>query len=208
MDNSKSKNAKEKTEFVLLHVAREDVDQIVTDRHEKFSKTDLARQGQMFAVYGDIRAAKALLSVTTKEKAKEAYYKATYDPIFMRARAAAEALGNPKDLHSYLEFEKAGLEVNPFIPPAEILEKTENKIVYGCQICPYADGLRDLAENFPKMIDKDVLEVVLCRCDALDVARANGFNADMKYKRTHFMLADLIGGPESKGCYFEAEVTE
>jgi len=205
---SKSEDHPEKMEMVNIQVTRKRIDEMFEQQHEKFSRTHLARQGQGMVAFYHVTAAIALLSVTTKEKAKEAFYKANYNPIFMRARAAAEALGNPKDLQSYRDFETEGLETNDFIPPVEVLEETKTRFVGQIHICPYAESLREFAENFPNIVTKDVLEVALCRCDALDVARANGFNSDMKYKRIHFMLADLIGGPPSKACCFEMEVAE
>ena len=207
--STKDEGVQEKMELLQILVTREKVEQIVLDQHEKFSKPDLTRQGQMFGALAYIQCAKSLLSVVSKEKAKKAVAKTTYDDAYLNGRAYAEKRGNPKDLDSYLECKCFGeLGRFPFIPPIEILEKTKTRIVYGMQICPWADSVRELAGKFPDRIDQDVLEVVTSRCETLDSGYANGFNPDMKFKRTQYMLDDLVGGPPSKGCYWEAEVPE
>ena len=89
-----------------------------------------------------------------------------------------------------------------------VLEGTKNRMVYGIQLCPFADRVRELVEKFSDLVDQDTLEVAASRCDTLASGLANGFNPDMKFKMIHFKLADLVGGPPSKGCYFEAEVPE
>ncbi len=43
---SKSEDVQEKKELVNIQVFREDIEQIVIDQHEKFSKTDLSLMGQ------------------------------------------------------------------------------------------------------------------------------------------------------------------
>ena len=96
----------------------------------------------------------------------------------------------------------------PFIPPPEVLERTKTKIVYGIRFCHFANAIREFRENFPKIVDEDTLELLASRCDMEYAGRANGFNPDMKFKRIHYKLDDLLGGPKSKGCYFEAEVPE
>jgi len=207
-DIEESLHDEQEMDLVQILLPRKDIDEIVEHRHEKFSKSELSRQGQWFMALAFIQGAKALLSVTSKEKAKEAMAKVVYDFAYMGAREAAEKRGNPKDLISYLEFEEEALVGFPFIPPGEVFEKTKNRIVYGIQICPFADSVRELAEKYPNYVDQDVLEVVTSRCETLDTGRADGWNPDMKFKRTHFKLADLVGDSPSEGCYFEAEVPE
>jgi len=197
-----------KKELFNIQVNGRQVDEIVKLQHEKYSKVELSRQGQSMMALAFVQGAKALLSVVDKEKAKEALAKAVYDFAYMGARAAAEARGNPKDLKSYLEFQHEAMGTFPFIPPAEILEETETKFVGGVRSCPFADAVRDMAENLPEYVDQDVVEVVCARCETLDSGRVEGFNPDMKMKRTHFMLGDLIGEPRSEACYFEFETSE
>ena len=204
-DVSKGKDNQEKEEFVRLFVKRKVIDKILEFQHEKYSKVELSQRGQSMMALAFIQGAKALLSVVDKEKAKEVLAKAVYDFAFMGAKAAAEERGNPKDLQSYLEFQYEAMGQFPFIPPAEIIEETENKWVAGIQYCPFADAVRELADIFPDYVDKDVVEVVASRCETLDSGRVHGFNPDMKFKRTHFKLGDFIGEPPSKGCYFEFE---
>jgi hypothetical protein len=195
-------------ELVQILVTREEIDEIIEHQHEKFSKNDLTRQGQFLMALAFVQSAKVLLAVTSKEKAKEAMAKAIYDFAYTETRAAAEKRGNPKDLISYLKYEKEGLGNVPFIPPPEVLELTKTRARYGIQHCPFANSVRKLAEMFPDYVDQDVLDVVASRCSTLDSGRANGWNPDMKFKRTHYLLDDLIGRPPSKGCYFEIEVSE
>ena len=197
---------KAETELISIEVTREELNEIFEQRHEKFSKVELTHQGQFLVALAYVHAAKALLEATSKEKAKELLGKVVYDFAYMEGRKAAETRGNPKDLRSYLEYQHEGLSRAAFIPPPQITEWTETKYVGGIDVCPYADSIRQIGELFPEYADKDVLEVAISRCDGLDAGRANGFNPDMKITRTHFKLDDMIGGPPSKGCYFEFEV--
>ena len=202
------KSMEGKSELINIQVTREKIAEIVELQHEKYSKVELSRMGQSMMALAFVQGAKALLSVVDKETAKKALAKAVYDFAFMGARAAAEERGNPKDLKSYKEFQYEGMGVFPFIPPIEIIEDTQTRLVGGIQICPFADAVRNMAETLPNYVDRDVLEVVCSRCETLDSGRANGFNPDMKFKRTHFKLGDMIGETPSEGCCFEFETYE
>ncbi len=204
----KSKVVQEKKELLNILVDRKQLEQIGVDRHEKFSRSEIVKQGQYYRALAFINSARALLKVVGKEKAKEAMAKAVYDYAYLEGREAAEERGNPKDLASYLEYEDEIRAEQPFLPPPEVLEKTKNKIVYGTRVCPFANSVREFRKNAPQFLNDDTLEIVASRCDMLYSGRANGFNRDMKFKRINFKLDDLLGGPQSKGCYFEAEVPE
>jgi len=190
-------------EIVKISVTREDLEQLYKDRHERFSKAELSRQGQFLMALAHIQGAKALLSVTTKEKAKEAMANAIGDFAYMEGRAAAAVRGNPKDMESYKKYEMSSFQSAPFIPYVEILEETDTVQVIGIQKCPWAESIREMAEMFPDYVTQDVIEVVASRCDKLDSGRIEGFNPKLKMDRVEFILNDLIGNPPSKGCYFE-----
>ncbi len=69
--------------------------------------------------------------------------------------------------------------------------------------------LKGISMEYKDWIGPDVLEVAGCKCDMMYLGRAEGFNPDIKFKRTSFMLADLTGeGPRSDGCVFEVEVPQ
>ena len=190
-------------ELVRLEVTRKELNQLYVERHERWSKTDLSRQGQFLMALAHIQGAKALLSVVGKEKAKEAMANAVGDFAYMEGRAAAEVRGNPKDLQSYTKYMHSSFAAAPFIPYGEILEETDTYIVEGIQICPWAESIRQMAKMFPDYVTQDVVEVVASRCDKLDSGRTYGFNPDRKFERVRFILDDLIGNPPSDGCYFK-----
>ena len=189
-------------ELLTIGVTRNELDQLYIERHERWSKTDLSRQGQFLMALAHIQGAVALLKVVGKEKAKEAMADSIGDFAYMEGRAAAEVRGNPKDLDSYNRYMASSFKQAPFIPHVEILEETDTYKVEGIQICPWAESIRKMAEMFPDYVTQDVIEVVASRCDKLDSGRVNGFNPDIKFERKHFILDDMIGTPPSNGCYF------
>jgi hypothetical protein len=198
-----------KQELISIEVTKEELNEIFVQRHERFSKVDISRQGQFLVALAYVHAAKALLSVTSKEKAKEALAKAVYDFAYMEGRKAAEKRGNPKDLRSYLEYQHEGLSRAAFIPPPLIVEWTETKQVSGMIICPFADMFRQIAEMFKDYADQDVMEVAGSRCTTLDRGRAEGFNPDLKFTPQTHLLNDFIGeGPRDDYCSFKVEVPE
>lgn len=194
--------AEDEMELVKIQVTREELNQMYVERHERWSKTDLSRQGQFLMATAHIQGARALLSVVGKEKAKEAMANAVGDFAYMEGRAAAEVRGNPKDLESYTKYVQSSFTQAPFVPHREIVEETETYTVLGVQKCDWAQSIRELAEMFPDYVTQDVIEVVASRCDKLDSGRAHGFNSDREFERINFILDDLIGNPPSNGCYF------
>ncbi|MBW2370223.1 MAG: hypothetical protein JRH15_20325, partial [Deltaproteobacteria bacterium] len=167
---SKSEEVQDKTEKVQITVTRDTIAKLVEMQHEKFSKVELSEQGQMMTALAYCHGAKALLSGMSKEKAKEAMYKGVYDYYYMEGRKAAESLGDkPKDLKAMMEYKGKQMARAPFIPPGEtIVDQETEKVLSGIKYCPFAIGLRKLAEFLPEWLDQDTLEVAICRCDALD----------------------------------------
>ena len=204
---SKSEEVQDSAEKVPISVSREVIHKIVEMQHEKISKVQLSENGQMMMALAFCQSAKGFLSVTSKENAKQAMYKGVYDYAYMEGRKAAESLGDkPKDLQRMSEYKTIQMDEFPFIPPGETFEDPKTgKTLWGIKYWPFAIGLRKLAETIPEWLDKDTLEVVTCRCDALDIGWANGFNPDLTFDRKYFMLDDLRGGPKSDACYFLLE---
>ncbi len=195
-------------EIVRLLVSRDEIEGIVKHKHEQYEKTQLSRSGEFLDAMAFVQSARALLKVTTKEKARQALFDSVYEFAFKELRAASEKRGMPKDIESYLKYEMAGLGRCPFIPPWEVKELTKKRAVYGIQICPFADHLRFIRENYPDYCTQDVLDVASGRCQALDIGRIQGWNPDFKFERTHWKCDDLIGKPPSEGCYFKIEVPD
>jgi hypothetical protein len=209
MDKSRQKVEQKDVELITIQVEREELETMRVGQHDAFSKTDLSKQSQGGSAMSTLHVAISLLEVADKEKAKEALEKATYDFGYMIGREAAEKRGNSKDLVSYLEFEREELAKYPCFPPIEVLEQTKTRIVYEKKVCPYADALRGISMQFPDLISQDATEVAACKCGMMYLGRAEGFNPDIKLKRTSFMLTDWTGeGPRSDGCTFEVEVPE
>jgi hypothetical protein len=201
---------REKVEMVNLLLSRDAVQQFQQDKIDKFTKLELIKQGQLLLAQVLINAAKALIAVAGKEIAKQALQKVIYDYNYMLGRQAAERLGNPKDLNSYLEKRCIkDLASYSMAPPLEFTERTKNRIVYRSKNCFFANAVRQFAEVFPKWADRDALEVAVSVCHPMDTGWANGFNADMKFKRIRYQLADLSGEGLAGGtCDFEMEVSE
>ena len=190
-------------ELITIGITRKELNQMYIERHERWSKTDLTRQGQFMMAVAHIQGAVALLKVVGKEKAKEAMADSIGDFAYMEGRAAAEVRGNPRDLESYEKYMASSFESASFIPHVEIMEETDTYKVEGIQICPWAESIRQMAKMFPDYVTQDVIEVVASRCDKLDSGRAFGFNPDRKFERVRFLLDDMIGNPPSKFCSFK-----
>ena len=206
---SKSEEGQKKMELVNIQVKRDDVEKIISDQHKKFLKTDLTDQSHWFMALNGILGAKALLSVTSKEKARKATAKTMHDFVYMQTKMAAEKWEGPKDLPNYQLFEVEWGAGNPSIPPRDCIERTKTRIHFGIKICPFGDSIRALAKQYPDYIDEDVLEVAVSRCEEMDIARSNGFNPDMIFKEKSFMLNDLLNkGTAGDGCFFEISMPE
>lgn len=126
---------------------------------------------------------KILIDQVGKEKAKELIRKARYDASYEKGRKAAEALGNPRDIDSYLK-EYVHKVMAPgkkaYVPPSEVERVSDKKAVFSTRRC-------FLAEALLKYGDKETLEVAKAYC-CHDTAWANGFNPEMKFEVTKFFL--------------------
>jgi len=124
-----------------------------------------------------------LIDQVGKEKAKELIRKARYDAWYEMGRKAAEALGNPKDIDSYIneyvyKFMSPGKK--PYVPPQQLERVSDKKAIFRTRYC-------FLAKELLKERDKETLEVVKAYC-CHDIAWANGFNPEMKFELTKFFL--------------------
>ena len=207
-DVSETLKKEEEMEMVRVLTTRDELKTLYEERHERFSKIDLTQQGQFLFAWAHIQGAKALLAVTTKEKAKKAMADAVGDFAFIDGRAAAEARGNPKDLESYMKYQMCSFDNAPFIPYTEIYEDETYGEVMGAKRCPWAESVRQLAEMFPDYVTQVVIEVVASRCDKLDSGRTEGFKPNIEMKRVRFFLDDMIGNPPSDGCFFTVKMKE
>jgi len=126
---------------------------------------------------------KVIISLVGKEKAKELIEEAQYSNFYKRGKEAAEKVGNPTDVDSFLELKGGGLLGNlPFLTPPEIVEKTKNRLVTTCTRCLEAESLLKVGAG-----DPETLEVAKYCCPH-DTAWANGFFPNMKFQRTKFLL--------------------
>jgi len=138
---------------------------------------------------------KVLISQVGKEKAKKLIEEAQYAASYKSGREAAEKAGNPKDIDGYIEANTINLLSK--IPAAcipEIVEKTKNRYIFRCRKCYQADSVLRVATGDPETLE------VLKYCCPHDTAWAHGFNPDMKFERTKF----LLDGDDC--CEFVAEV--
>ena len=126
---------------------------------------------------------KILIDQVGKERAKELIRKARYDAWYEMGRRAAEALGNPKDIDSYINeyiYKFMAPSKKPYVPPQELERVSDKKAIFRTRRC-------FLAEALLKYGDKETLEVVKDHC-CHDIAWANGFNPKMKFEMTKFFL--------------------
>ena len=126
---------------------------------------------------------KILIDQVGKEKAKELIRRARYDSWYEMGRKAAEALGNPRDIDSYIneyvyKFMSPGKR--PYVPPQQLERVSDKKAIFRTRYC-------FLAKALLKDKDKETLEVAKAYC-CHDIAWANGFNPEMKFELTKFFL--------------------
>ena len=137
---------------------------------------------------------KILLEHLGKEKAIDIVEKARWDARYGRGREAAEKMGNPKDIDTFLEsyFGKA-MDRLPFVPQAEVREHTKDGVVVGVSKCFLAEALQK------HNLSGELLDVVKAYCNH-DEGWAAGWNPDMKFEKVKF----LMNGDDA--CDFLCEV--
>jgi hypothetical protein len=184
----------ENTELVTLIVSR--------DQHLNYqsAKLDSVSREELVKGVMDLRArdlftlVKVLITQFGKEKAKELIEEAQYAAFYQRAREAAEKLGNPTDLDSYIKWQKTRTGNIPSAPMSEVVERTKNNYVFRSRNCYQAESVLKYGVE-----DPEILEVIKYCCPH-DTGVANGFNPKMRFKRTKF----LLDGDDC--CEFVAEV--
>jgi hypothetical protein len=154
------------------------------------TKEELVASSENARVRDILLLAKVLISQVGKEEARRLIGKAQYDMYYQMGREAAERLGNPQELDSFVEeyfVRQMGKRV--LVPPTVFVERTKTRCVCRTPSCVLADAFMKIAHD-PSQLARfggDALEVAKARCDH-DAGWANGFNPKMKFKRTKFLL--------------------
>jgi hypothetical protein len=119
---------------------------------------------------------KLLISQVGKEKTKELIKNTKWESRYAMGREAAERLGNPKDLDSYID-EYWGNYMGGKISwvPLQWVERTKDRAVCRCTINCTGEGLA-------KTGDKDICEIGKEAYCIHDIAWAAGFNPDIKVR--------------------------
>lgn len=162
------------------------------NRLEALAKLDLVSKEEMLedslvSKWRDIfTLTKIIMSLAGKEKAKELLEKAKYDAAYKVGREYAEKRGFPKDLKSFEEaktdFFSKKIRTAAFKCGPVENESTENRQVRRCTKCYLADAILKVGAE-----DPETLEVARYFA-ANDEGWANGFNPDMKFERTKWLL--------------------
>ena len=164
------------------------------EKMERMTRMELMEH--VFATLAEtvIIYSRILLEHLGKEKAIELVKKARWDARYGRGREAAEKLGSPKDIDTFIEeyFVKA-MDRLPFVPPAEIRGRAKDRVVAGVSKCFLAEAVQK------HNLDRDILDVVKAYCNH-DEGWAAGWNPDMKFEKVKF----LLNGDDS--CDFLCEV--
>jgi len=189
----------EEIELVQILVSRDKVNELYQEKLGRDAVGGVIA-GQRQMVRANILSGKALLSVKSLKEAKELISKVIYDFNYMLGRERAEELGNPTDLDSYVnEYVFKVMDAIAPVPPIEILERTETRCHWGVKSCQYRDAIMFWKEKYPEYVTDDVVEWLKARCTH-DHGWTIGFNPNIKYERTQFMLDG------DKGCFFMTEL--
>lgn len=162
----------------------------IATKMAKATKEELVATSQDTRVRDILLVTKTLVSQVGKEEARKLIGKAQYDIYYKLGREAAERLGNPQDLDSYIEeYWVKFLDRRPLVPPTAFVERTKNRAVCRTTSCVLYDAWRKIAgdPNMRARYGKDTFEAAKGRCDH-DLAWANGFNSNIKLERTNFFL--------------------
>ena len=161
---------------------------------ERITRIELMEHSFALCVEAIIIYSKILLEHLGKEKAIDLVKRARWDARYGRGREAAEKLGNPKDIDTFIEayFVRA-MDGLPFVPPAEIRRCEKDRVVAGVSKCFLAEAVQK------HNLDRNILDVVKAYCNH-DEGWAAGWNPDMKFEKVKF----LLNGDDS--CDFLCEV--
>lgn len=181
------------------------------EKLESVSREQLVKGVMALRVRDLFTVVNVLISEVGKEKAKKLLEEAQYSIYHKRGENAAKALekkGKVNNIAGYIEANTVNLlALIPSAPVPEIIESTDKKYVFRCKKCFQADSLLQLVsgeagksvESSGFSGNQDTLEVTRLMCPH-DTAWANGFNPDMKFERSKYLLA---GG---EYCEFKAEL--
>jgi len=168
---------------VTLIINREKLHELQLAKLDSVNKEALVK-GLLAGKARDLfRLVKVLVSQVGKEKAKELIEEAVSSDAYKRGREAAEKAGNPKDIGGYIEVNNVNFLGNmPMAPLCEVVERTKNRYVFRNKNCYHAEAVLKVGAG-----DPEALEVIKCFCSH-DTPWARGFNPNMKFKRTKFVL--------------------
>lgn len=117
---------------------------------------------------------KLLISQVGKEKTKELIRNAKWESRYQQGKEAAENLGNPKDLESYIDAYWGDFMGNKISwVPLTWVEKTKDRAICRCTV-------NCTGEALAKSGDKDICEIGKEAYCIHDIAWAAGFNPDIK----------------------------
>jgi hypothetical protein len=141
---------------------------------ENMSKEELFHRMMELKVKDIIMLMNLLISEVGKEKTKELIKNIKWESRYIQGREAAEKLGNPQDLDSYIE-EYWGNFMSSVVPwvPVEWTERTKDRAV--CRCTNNCTG-----QTIAKLGDKDICEIGKEAYCIHDIAWAAGFNPDIK----------------------------
>ncbi len=152
------------------------------EKMERLTRMELAERSFGLRVEDIVTYSRLLLEHLGKEKAVEAVKKARWDARYNRGKEAAERLGHPRDVDTFVEeyFVKA-MDKIPFLPPAAVRERSTHRVIVGVSKCFFADAVSKLK------LDKDLLDVVKAYCTH-DEGWVAGWNPEMKFEKVKFLL--------------------
>jgi NAD-dependent DNA ligase len=185
----------EERDLVTIVVDREKAREIQLAKLDSVSAEALVESLLASRARDLYKLVKVLISQIGKEKAKKIIEEAQYTASYKSGREAAEKAGNPKDIGGYIEVNNVNFLGNmPMAPLCEVVERTKNRYVFRNKNCYHAEAVLKVGAG-----DPEALEVIKCFCSH-DTPWARGFNPNMKFKRTKFVL----DGDDC--CEFVAEV--
>ena len=140
-----------------------------------------------------------LVSLVGKDKAIELIKKARWSRYNKAGADRANALGNPKDLDTYVQdYLIENNSMPPFVHQGEVLERTKKMIKIRFPGCFIAKAIKAHPEA-----DAETIEVICKGYCQHDQAYTKGFNP----KITLTILRYAIVDPENK-CDFQIEIEE